>query len=283
MRIHSSGGLIRVCCAPKQKENPAGDDESLGAGTLIGILWARVGLPIELAKPLGKSRKTIARGSISRFRQSLTSEGLRGRNFWNSKEVGELFVKEMASDLDEGIQEKSSCLANWTMSIKIHNIGLSPTATMNEATLLYMAILRHKDSDTIPSLKLPLYIDLSTAQSTFGPAMVGIKSRLPINRPPPYLWHRLSASWPKPSCLTTPSRFTARSTQFPGRQVARMWTAPCTEPQYPPAALDPTTSPAYMSTSGLQITRKDCYPVLNTQSSKPTAVPWTAYPWLCYQ
>jgi hypothetical protein len=42
--------------------------------------------------------------------------------------------------------------------------GLSPTATMNEATLLYTAILRYKDSDAIPSLKIPLYIDLSTAQ-----------------------------------------------------------------------------------------------------------------------
>jgi hypothetical protein len=34
-----------------------------------------------------------------------------------------IICERNGSDLDEGIQEKSSCLANWTMSIKIHNIG----------------------------------------------------------------------------------------------------------------------------------------------------------------
>lgn len=98
--------------------------------------------------------------------------------------------KEMARIWTRECKEKSCCLANRTMSIEIHNIsdhkggrefvtieqnvtlpsllqGLSPTAIMNQATLLYTAILRHKDSDAISSLKLPLYVDLSTTQIHF--------------------------------------------------------------------------------------------------------------------
>ncbi|KAJ7802331.1 hypothetical protein B0H14DRAFT_2614395 [Mycena olivaceomarginata] len=129
------------------------------------------------------------------------------------------------------------------------------------ATLLYTAILRHKDSDAIPSLKLPFSnppLDRRWWGSSRDYHQIGLlrgKTTLQL----------LGSRRSKPSCLTTRSRFTARSTQFPGRRVARMWTAPCTEPQYPPAALDPTTFPAYMSTFERQITRKDYYPVLMQQ------------------